>query len=128
MVEQFHEPDRDMDQRVPVAPAGLDQHHANPRVLGQAVGEDAAGRAGADNNVIRLHDFPLPKRLTHSSSPPGKRGSRATFQTPGPWIPAFAGTTTGRYAASFCRASSTIIAAPFSAIMIVGALVFVAVA
>src|SRR3984893_2054041 len=45
------------------------------------------------------------------------------------WIPAFAGMTNSvpivGYAASFCRASSRIIAAPFSAIMMVGALVLV---
>ena len=70
MVEQFHEPDRDVDQRVPVAPAGLDQDDPHRRVLGQPVGQHAPGRAGADDHVIRLHAS-LPEITP--SPPPGRR-------------------------------------------------------
>jgi hypothetical protein len=55
VVEQFHVADRDMYQRVPIAPARLDQDHANGRVLGETVGQDASGRPSADDDVIRLH-------------------------------------------------------------------------
>src|SRR5215510_3976373 len=34
--------DRNMDKRVPIAPAGLDQHHANGRVFGETVGQHAS--------------------------------------------------------------------------------------
>ena len=86
MVEQLHKPDRDVDQRVAVAPAGLDQHHPRRGVLAQPVSEDAAGRASADNHVIRLHRYVLPCDI-HASGiailPPlrvqGKRASRPTL-------------------------------------------------
>ncbi len=65
VVEQFHEPDRDMDQRVPVAPAGLDEDDPHRRVLGQPVREDASGRAGADDHVICLHPVPLSAPMDH---------------------------------------------------------------
>ena len=55
VVEQFHVADRNMDQRVPIAPASLDQDHASGRVFGKTVGQDAAGRPSADDHVIRLH-------------------------------------------------------------------------
>ena len=55
VVKQFHVADRNMDQRVPVAPAGLDQYHTSGRVLGETVGQDASGRPSADDHVIRLH-------------------------------------------------------------------------
>ena len=60
MVEQLHVADRNMDQRVPIAAAGLDQDYPDARVLGQPVGEDASGGAGADDHVIRLHWRSLP--------------------------------------------------------------------
>ena len=44
-----------MNERVPVAPAGLDQDHASGRLFGESVGQDASGRPGADDDVIRLH-------------------------------------------------------------------------
>ena len=59
VVEQFDVAGRDVDQRVAVGPARLDQHDPGRRVLRQPVGQDAAGGAGADDNVIRLHASPL---------------------------------------------------------------------
>ncbi len=48
-----------MDERVTVAAAGLEHQDADAGVLGQAAGENAAGRAGADDNVIvNLHGLP----------------------------------------------------------------------
>ena len=44
--------ERDVDVRVPVAAAGFEQKHARGAVLGQPVGQHAAGRAGADDDVI----------------------------------------------------------------------------
>lgn len=60
MAGQFHKPDRHMDQRIAVAPAGCDRHHPRRRVLGQPVGQHASGRAGADNHAICLHARPSP--------------------------------------------------------------------
>jgi hypothetical protein len=73
VVKQLHVTDRDMDQRVPIAPAGLDQDHANGRVFAETVGQDAAGRPGADDHVIRLHPRSLPRQPLppHSLAPPG---------------------------------------------------------
>src|SRR5438876_7814476 len=106
MVEQLHETDRNMDQRVPVAPTGLDQYDTRGGILGEPVGEHATRRASADNDVIGLHVHPS---LTVSVI----AWSLCASQPP------------AAHAASFCRASSRIIAAPFSAIMMVGALVLV---
>ena len=55
VVKQIHVADRNMNERVPVASTGLDQDHARARVLGKTVGQDASGRPGADDDVIRLH-------------------------------------------------------------------------
>jgi hypothetical protein len=55
VVEHFEKPDRDMDQRVPVAPAGFDQKNARRAVLAQPVGEDTAGRAGTDDDIVSLY-------------------------------------------------------------------------
>ena len=55
VVHQFDVAGRNMNERVPVAAAGLDQHNAGRGVLAQAVGENAAGRAGPDDDVIGLH-------------------------------------------------------------------------
>ncbi len=55
VVEHLEEPGRDMDQRVPVAPARLDQQYFRPGVLGQPVGQHAAGRTRPDDDIIRLH-------------------------------------------------------------------------
>jgi len=55
LVKQFHVADRNMDQRVPIAPAGLDQDHTNGRVFGKTVGQHASGRPRADDHVIHLH-------------------------------------------------------------------------
>src|SRR6202011_1829044 len=121
--------------RVPVAPAGFDQHHPGRGVLGQPVGQHAAGRPGADNNVIGLH-FPL---LAHRQSvivppPPADAGPSLSPRMRGEGLCCSLAPLAGRgsgggallhHAARFCRASSRIIAAPFSAIMMVGALVLV---
>jgi hypothetical protein len=40
------------DQRVAIVPAGLEQAHGDRRILGQARGEHASGRPGADNDVV----------------------------------------------------------------------------
>src|SRR5258708_17477776 len=52
-----------MDPEVVVLAAGLEQQHAHLRIGAQAVGEQAAGRAGADDEIVewsrRLgHRFP----------------------------------------------------------------------
>ncbi len=55
--------ERDVDPHVAVRPAGLQQHHAGGRVLRQPCGDDAAGRAGADDDVVGLDGVhsPLPE-------------------------------------------------------------------
>ena len=67
MVEQLHVPGGDVDQRVAVAPAGFDQHDTGTGILAEPVGQDAAGRARTDNDVIRFHRA--------SVVPPGTGGS-----------------------------------------------------
>ncbi len=62
MVQQLHVACRYVDQRVPVAPARLDQHHPCARVLRQAVGEHTARRTSANDDVIRLHAGVPPQR------------------------------------------------------------------
>ena len=57
MVEQLHVPGGDVDQRVAVAPAGFDQHDTGTGILAEPVGQDAAGRARTDNDVIRFHSL-----------------------------------------------------------------------
>ena len=44
--------ERDMDERMEVAPARLEQQHARRAVLAQAIGQHAAGRTGADDDVV----------------------------------------------------------------------------
>ncbi len=72
MVQELGEAGRDMDQGVPVAPARLDQQHLGAGVLAQAIGENAAGRAGADDDVIDPHGVP-PGPL------PGRPGAKPAF-------------------------------------------------
>src|SRR5262249_44878402 len=52
--------ERDVDERIEVAPAGFDQQHARGAILAQPVGQHAAGRAGADDHVVVafLHAHP----------------------------------------------------------------------
>ena len=65
MLQQLHVAGGNVDQRIPVAPAGLDQHDAVAGVLGQPVGQTAASRAGADDDVVSLHvPFPPPSLAT----------------------------------------------------------------
>ena len=63
VVEHLEEPGRNVDQRVPVAPACLDQQDFGDGVVGQPVGQHAAGRAGADNDVICLHASHSPRPM-----------------------------------------------------------------
>ena len=44
--------ERDMDERMEVAPARLDQQHTRRAVLAQAIGQHAAGRTAADDDVV----------------------------------------------------------------------------
>ena len=48
---------RDADPEIVVAPARLEQQHARARVLRQAVGEEAACAAGADDHVVELSEM-----------------------------------------------------------------------
>ena len=84
VVKQLHIADRNMNERVPVAPAGLDQDHASGRVFGETVGQDASGRPGADDDVIRLHlrSFIRPT-LPAVPSAVGRRGPNSTSQSRG---------------------------------------------
>ena len=69
VVEHLEEAGRDVDQRVPVAPARLDQQDFGAGILGQPVGQHAAGRARADDDVIRLHVL---RSLHHHVRPTAK--------------------------------------------------------
>jgi hypothetical protein len=55
MIEQFDVPGRDMDQRVPVAPAGLDQDDPCGRIGRQPVRQHAPRRPGPDDYIVCLH-------------------------------------------------------------------------
>src|SRR5215469_10096121 len=124
VIEQLHVAHWDVDQRVPVAPASLEQDDADGGVLGQPVGEHTPGRAGADDDVIRLHSV-LPGNPHPVPPPLAEEGTLfATEQTLPPPPQAGEGWG-GGYAASRCRAAAMTAAAPFSAIMMVGALVLV---
>src|SRR3569623_1942010 len=46
---------RHLEQRVPVAAPRFEQQHLDGRVIAQAIGEDAAGRAGAGDDVVVAH-------------------------------------------------------------------------
>src|SRR4051812_6500787 len=58
-VELLGEARRDHDVGVAVLAAGLDEQHPDGRVLRQPVGEDAAGRAGADDDVVHGGHGPM---------------------------------------------------------------------
>ena len=66
VLKQLHIADRNMNERVPVATSGLDQDHASGRVFGETIGQNASGRSGADDHVIRLH---LRSPFSHSGQP-----------------------------------------------------------
>jgi hypothetical protein len=55
VVEHFEEAGGDVDQRVTVTAAGLDEDDVDRGVLGEAVGEDATGGAGTDDDIVCLH-------------------------------------------------------------------------
>ncbi len=54
--------ERDVDERIEVAPARFDQQHARRAILAQPIGQHAAGRAAPDDDVVvafsRLHAVP----------------------------------------------------------------------
>ena len=50
--EQLAVAERDVDPEMAVVPAGLEQQHAMAARGGQAVGQHAAGGAGADDDVV----------------------------------------------------------------------------
>ena len=54
----FSTPAGNMDPNVAVGRPGLQQDHASTG-LGEAAGDDAAGRAGADHHIVRVHVVPL---------------------------------------------------------------------
>ena len=60
MVQQLHVTGGDVDQRIPITPASLQQHDARARIFGEPVGQNAARRARADDDVVRLHGRSLP--------------------------------------------------------------------
>ena len=63
MVPQLRVASRDVDQRVPVAPAGLDQHDAGGGIFRQPIGQYAASRTGADDDVVSLQSVGPPVRV-----------------------------------------------------------------
>ena len=50
--QRVHEAGGNMDERMPVPRPGLEHADADARVLAQAAGEHAAGRSGADDDVV----------------------------------------------------------------------------
>ena len=61
--------DRDVEPDPVVAPAGFEQQHAFARIGGEAVRQQAAGRAGADDDVVELaFERALPRPWLGSSS------------------------------------------------------------
>src|SRR5690348_3353380 len=55
--------ERDVDQGIAIPAARFEQHHAHIGVFGQAMGEAAPGRAGADDDVV------IAQRARHSAGP-----------------------------------------------------------
>ena len=55
MIQQFDIAGRNVNERVPIAPAGLDQHDPRGGILAQPIGQHAPRRASADDHIIRLH-------------------------------------------------------------------------
>src|SRR5579862_1954593 len=58
VVEHLEEPGGDVNKRVPIAAARLDQQHLGAGVFAQPVGQHAARRTRADDDVIRVHRLP----------------------------------------------------------------------
>src|SRR5262249_47603973 len=101
VAEQVGHADRNVDPPVFVLAAGLEQQHADVGVLGQPVGEHTAGRSCSDDDVVVASDR---FGFTHGASSLTILDCQAAKRVP-------------------ARASALIMSAPFSAIMIVGALV-----
>ena len=75
---------RDLDVQAAVAAAGLEQQHPRGGVLGQPVGEHAAGRPGAHDDVVEA-------RLRHRRSIcPGFNAARRCLPRCSSWEPASA--------------------------------------
>ena len=96
VVEHLEEAGRDVDQRVPVLSARLDQQDFGVGILGQPVGQHATGRARPDDDVIRLHalhsrglrfrptiKLPISRSLAHR----GRTESSAHVPVPQPFCP-----------------------------------------
>ena len=63
VIECLDETGRQMNVRMPVGGTGLEHANACGRVFAQAVGENAAGRAGADDHIVeRVHRLPFVPR------------------------------------------------------------------
>ena len=58
LADQLGQPGGHVDERVPIARAGFQQQHLDGRVFRQAVGEHAAGRTGADDDVVEQRGVP----------------------------------------------------------------------
>ena len=54
IIEQLAEAERNMNPHIAVVAAGLEQQHAMPARRGQPIGKHAAGRAGADDDVVEM--------------------------------------------------------------------------
>src|SRR5207249_11116141 len=73
VLPELAEPDRDVDQGIRVAPAGLQKQHADRRIGGEPIGENAARRSRADDDVVvalapgRLYSRPAASRRTGGS-------------------------------------------------------------
>ncbi len=99
MAQQLQHAGGDVDPGVAVGRAGLQQDDARAG-LAQAAGDDAAGRAGADDDVVRFHPWPLVparrslrgpgatlrpgrRRRWRAGSPEPRQGAR-TWRPPSP--------------------------------------------
>ena len=77
VVQELGEAGRDVDPHRLVGRARFEQQHLDTRVLAQPVGQNAARRAAADDDVIPFSHDPLPPSC--SSPPPGGEPGEATF-------------------------------------------------
>ncbi len=70
--------ERDVDERIEVAPARLDEQHARRSILAQPVGQHAARRASADDDVVVAlsHLHAVPSGTVVRDASPARRGVR----------------------------------------------------
>ncbi len=88
---------------MPIAAAGFEQKHVRGAIFRKTVGQHAAGRAGADDNVIvSVPRHPTPLTLTAAdralaliSLIPAQAGIQVSLplRRGSFWVPAFAGTS-----------------------------------